>query len=156
MAQPSSTGLVTLMEDLLRATTISFHQVRFRSRLRRNLGASCFPDMISWHEVQPAIHCGDNDYDNRWAAGSGAVINDVPYLFYTGFILDDFSKIFSCTISMCKPKDLNDPDLEQWEKMPEVKLKLPPGFKSDEFRDPQVHIEHDTAFIHCFASCNWR
>ncbi|HHT66895.1 MAG TPA: hypothetical protein GX010_01510 [Erysipelotrichaceae bacterium] len=131
----------------------NYHLFFTKSDLGPDLGGQTWghlvsPDMISWHEVQPAIHCGDNDYDNRWVfAGSGAVINDVPYLFYTGFILDDFSKIFSCTISMCKPKDLNDPDLEQWEKMPEVKLKLPPGFKSDEFRDPQVHIEHDTAFL---------
>jgi len=113
------------------------------------------PDMIRWREVAPAIRCENNDYDNRWVyAGSGAVINNVPYLFYTGFIWPSPTSLLYCTISMCKPKDLNDPYLEEWEKMPEVKLHLPTGFKGDEFRDPQIYIEHDTAFLVVVARRN--
>ena len=106
------------------------------------------PDMVHWHEVQPAITTENNDYDNRYVfAGSGAVINNIPYIFYSGFVLNQYTGYLNSVVSMARAKDLNDPDLEQWEKMPEVILRLPSGFKVDEFRDPQIYIEHDTAFL---------
>lgn len=103
------------------------------------------PDMVHWREVQPAITIEENGYDDLYVyAGSGAVVNGVPYLFYTGMI--ERGGLIP-TISMVRPKDLTDPDLEQWERLPNVRLKLPEGFYRDQYRDPQIHIEGNTAYL---------
>ena len=130
----------------------NYHLFFTKSDLGPELGSETWghivsPDMVHWHEVQPAIRCEDSDYDNRYVyAGSGAVINNIPYIFYTGFVLANSGLLYA-TISMATPSDLNDPDLEQWDKIKTVRLTLPSGFKADEFRDPQIYIENDTAFL---------
>ena len=105
-------------------------------------------DMIGWTETQPAIWCEDNGIDSRWVfAGSGGVVNDVPYIFYTGFRMNN-SNQFVCTVSIATPKDLTDPNLTEWEKLTDVKLSLPStGYVLTEYRDPQIYIEGDTVFL---------
>lgn len=111
-------------------------------------------DMIGWKETKPAIWSEDNGIDNRWVfAGSGGVVNDVPYIFYTGYILNQYGS-FTCTVSMATPKDLNDPELTDWEKMSEVQLRLPDGYDTQNYRDPQIYIEGDTVYLMIVSRTN--
>ena len=109
-------------------------------------------DMVNWYSVQPAIYAEDNKVDSYSTfAGSAIVVNNVPYLVYTGIAFNDSE---TAKLSLAKPKDLNDKELKEWEKM-DVIIKLPQEIKiRGEFRDPFVYQEGEYVYIIVTASAN--
>lgn len=101
-------------------------------------------DMTVWKEVQPAIWPSEGYYDDIYTFSGCAVLdsNGEPYIVYTGLSTNGDP----WNLLMAKPADLADPELTQWEKL-DVKLTLPEGYNKEQFRDPYVYTEGDTAYL---------
>lgn len=108
-------------------------------------------DMVNWYNVQPAIYAEDGTVDSYSTfAGSAIVADGIPYLVYTGIAFNDPDG-HTAKISFAKPKDLNDPELKEWEKL-DTLVYLPDGMMKGEFRDPFIYMEDGYAYMIVTAS----
>lgn len=109
-------------------------------------------DKVNWYNVEPAIWAEDNTIDSYSTfAGSAIVVNNVPYLIYTGIAFNDSE---TAKLSFATPVDLSDPELREWKKL-DVVIRLPSEIAvRGEFRDPFAYQEGEYVYIIATASAN--
>ncbi len=103
-------------------------------------------DLVHWESLVPALLPEDNGIDNTHVFSGGATLdkNGKPVLFYTG-VNYEASKLNQ--ISTARPRDPNDPWLEQWDKSGKVVVEQGSVSTRDNFRDPFIYCENGTYYM---------
>lgn len=104
------------------------------------------PDMVHWREAPIALAPDDDSLapDGIWSGSATYTADGVPALFFTAG--NDSLPLRERT-GMALPRDLADPDLRQWTKIPQpVTLQGPDAGRQGDFRDPFVFRHGDRWF----------
>ena len=95
-------------------------------------------DMVFWRNEKTALfpQRGDVSPSGVWSGSASIGPKGIPYLFYTSA---DFSKKFNQGVAIATPKDIEDPNLMEWEMAEKMAIMQTDkqGIPS-QFRDPFV------------------
>lgn len=90
-------------------------------------------DLINWHSLDPAVVPSEwYDIKGCWSGSATLLPGDKPVILYTGW-----ANSSQQLQSMVVPKNVSDPLLRDWVKIPQNPLLIPEfGINGSEFRDP--------------------
>lgn len=109
-------------------------------------------DMVNWRPLKEIIMPSANTVapDGVWSGGATYDKDGVPVLFFTAGN-DSFRKdglMSNQNIGIARPKDKNDPLLQEWVVGEELVIAQKPGQgKPGEFRDAHLFYEDDTYYL---------
>lgn len=90
-------------------------------------------DLINWHSLDPAVVPSEwYDIKGCWSGSATLLPGDKPVILYTGW-----ANSSQQLQNMVVPKNVSDPLLRDWVKIPQNPLLIPEfGINGSEFRDP--------------------
>lgn len=103
-------------------------------------------DLVSWELLTPILLPENNSIDKNSIFSGSAILDGYgnPVVFYTGV---DFDGKYMNMISSARPKDLSDPNLEQWEKSNIVLINQGDLSIKENFRDPYIYQENGEYYM---------
>ncbi|WP_143959761.1 GH32 C-terminal domain-containing protein [Litoribacter populi] len=103
-------------------------------------------DMINWKHAPIALapEKGELTPDGIWSGGAGFDPDGNPLLYFTAGN-DDLMP--NQAVAIAFPKDLDDPNLKEWEMHPELVAEKPEEYLENEFRDAFVWQDEDKWYM---------